>query len=257
MRKIRIVGFFLSVFFLLSSCNHGTRLSVCSVDYPTLRYLYADTFDYDMALEWFLPNNPYAEYSCAISLLNGELYVENPSESPTSFVEEFDNGYFVGLDLGEFDGWVKYYPYHSRLHEEDGIIVCKENCKGIIKVNSQRGYLLTGEYFQSKGNIYLINFSDDAWTWSEPILLDGYPLAYFISNDGFVYVVTDQNIVQITSNLEVEVIVQSELLASIGANSIVYKDDIIYCGSPMGIYSYSVSSNEEFWYPIHYDMIID
>lgn len=261
MRKNFLALFIAIATVCFTSCQYGQGLKVCSTDYPALKTLYPGEFDYALAQTWWLPDNPYADYSCNIRLLNGELYLESKATETTSFVAQFDNGYFVGLDLGEFDGWVKYYPYYSNLLEElPDTIVSVDNCKGIVKVGSQLGYVLTSCFSgttpeQSSGTVYKLTCEEGLWKWQDTISLSGAPLAYFVTEDLMIYIVTTRNIVCFSQDQQLHTIVESDLIAAIGANSIVYMDQTIYCGSPMGVYSYSISSQTETWYPINYQSL--
>ena len=124
--------------------------------------LYAGEFDREQANTWYLPENPYADNSCAVSIVDGALFISNAGIKQESHTVQFDLGYFVGVDLGGWDGWVKYHPYNSNvLSEAGGILVSNENCMAIVRQNNKKGYLLTGTHFPSTldapvGTLYVL-----------------------------------------------------------------------------------------------------
>ena len=220
-------------------------------------------FDEEKAMTWFL-DNPYSDYTCSVSNKNGELWISNQDHEKRAHIQQFNNGYFFGVDLGDYDGWVKYSPYNTSLTGDDFQVVSNENCCAIIQKDNQNGYILTGVRkllmdMTSKGSLYTVNYNDieKAWQWDKVISFDGFPLAYYYSPefDQF-YVVTDENILQIKNDNTVETVVSSNLIVQMGANSIVCIDDTLYCGSPAGVYSFNLSSKEEKWYPMEYEKYV-
>lgn len=246
----------------LSSCASKNTISVTSPDYPSLTKMIASSFDREQAQLATLPEYPYNDYQCVVSEENGVLCIRSQSQADGSYQKGFDNGYFLGVDMGEFDGWVKYYPYYTNVTGDSDVrLVSNENCCGIIKRNNQNGYILTGtrstlSTMPSAGSVYVIHYSQDvaAWTWETKISLDGFPIAYYFSEGAHqLLIVTDQSILRITEQNEVETLIKSDLIKQIHANSIVCMDGIIYCGSPLGVYSFDPSNGVEAWYPMDYE----
>ena len=264
MKKIISFVLFVSMIILpISSCSSANRLSVSSDDYPKLSHMTAGEFDEEKAMTWFL-DNPYSDYTCSVSNKNGELWISNQKLNNRSYIQQFNNGYFFGVDLGDYDGWVKYSPYNTALTGDDFQVVSNENCCGIISKDKQNGYILTGIRSHiiggdSKGSMYTVTYDDTikTWQWDKTISFEGFPMAYDFSseNDQF-YVVTDKNILRIKNDNTVETVVSSDLIPYIGANSIVCIDDVLYCGTPMGVYSYNMSTQEEKWYPMEYEKYV-
>lgn len=254
----------------LTACSpdKSNRLKVVSSDYPEIKYLISKEFDSELLSLWTSPNNPYQDYNCYISMENNDLCISNKAINTKMFLQQFNNGYFVGVNLGEFDGWVRYYPYYSN----DPIAgpsrtVTTENCCGIIPVDREHGYLLTyGEFlstetdlYEYRGVIYNLSYSYDKreWEWNILTSFDGIPYCYsYVQDNSILYVVIGKNIVSVDANGKLTVIVESELVEKIATNSIIYVDGLIYCGSPMGVYSYCVSTGQETWYPLDYELFI-
>ena len=264
-KKIKMHCVILILLFVIfvPSCSNSAPLLINSFDYPKLVQLKPGEFDSDIANDWY--SYEYAEYSCYVSINEGELLISNRTNETKVYTEMFNYGYFVGVDLGEFDGWVKYYPYNSiDLGETDGTLVVAENCAAIVKRSNVNGYLLTSDYGGIIGNddighAYELQYSTakDDWTYEIIGPLGGRPLnCFYVEEEDKLYVVTTQNIVVITNAKQIEIIVESNLIKSICPNSIVFLEGTLYCGSPFGIYRYNISTGEEIWYPVDYSKVV-
>ena len=232
------------------------RVRVHSSDYASLQYLEPGEFDREQSLYWNLPENPYHAYRCHISVSEEGLLISNQSGRQETYLTQFDNGYFIGVDLGEFDGWVRYVPYFSTLPEAgDSVLVSDENCRGILAKDRRNGYLLTGDALAMTGSIYLLQCSDagDQWTWKLLAALEELPLACtYEKEQELLYVVTSGSILSVSADQQVSTLVRSGMFNEIGANSVVFYEDSFWCGSPMGVYRYCVQTGEEIWYPMDY-----
>lgn len=261
-RNARLLVIFLCFCFLFVSCDakNTNVLSVVSHDYSWLKELHSGEFDEDLARVWTQNENPHRENHCYVTVEDGTICVNNKSDISTTYLMQFNYGYFIGVNLGEHDGWVKFHKYNSNVTSNgEGILVANENCCGIIKNDMYSGYLLTVDYWELSdltGRIYAIQTSQESktWEWVKLASFEGYPYNCLASQeDECIYIVTDRSIISVSFTGSVNTIIQSDLLRKIGANSIVILDDIFYCGSPMGVYCYDKNSGIETWYPMDYN----
>ena len=167
--KWRIAALLIGLVLLLTSCSRHNNLKVSidgeekiliSKEYDEELYIYKDT------------------QKAAVKINSGKIIVKlvEPTNSGILCV---NNGYFVGVNIGEFDGWVKYFPYYSDLTDMTaGKTVVHDNWLEFIKINNNLGYAIT--YTQSilgngNGSIYLLELIDSEWTWSLFASLDFIP----------------------------------------------------------------------------------
>ena len=254
------------------SCVSKTGLEVKSSDFNLTR-MQPKAFNKDEAYDWFTPDNSYLDYYCFVSVEDGKLCVNcHESAYPSVFHMEFDCGYFVGVDLGEWDSWIYYYPYHSNMIDEDPsvsppVLVSTESCKGFIKIDNRHGYLLTGPQHidiltapvSEEGTLHELRYSEEMekWTWKEQLSFTGSPLAFFYSeDDSMLYIATTKNILAVKNFDQVEILVESDIIGSIGVNSLVCLEGVFYCGSAMGVYSFDPEKNTETWYPANYEEML-
>ena len=263
MKKISAILSTLFVILLAVSCTSKNRVKVLSADYPELRYLEPGEFDEKLSWKWNLNENPYNSYACGVGVQDGTLTVNNTGRSQKSYTEGFDGGYFLGVDYGEFDGWVRYYPYYSTYPETgDSQMVVEENCRSIVKLDLQTGLLLTAqsggilvEHTEDYGSIFLLQFDSTTlkWSWEKVAKTHGAPRVICEACDekGW-YIATDYELVFLTADYKATTLISGSLISKIGANSIINLDGKIWCGSPMGIYCFDMHTQSEVWYPMDY-----
>ena len=254
-----IIAFLICIISLLSltACHQRPeRIKVFSSDYDSLKYLEEGPFDKEQLSNWYHSEHLYDGYTCYVSISNGKLCISNQNVQPQSFLQQFDNGYFIGVDLGEFDGWVKYYPYFSQYPESGNeALVSTENCCGIIAQDRRNGYILTYKALTSFGTVYKIHYSEEnsKWEWEVLKSFETTPLAFWYQKDqDILYIATSGTIVSISNDSRVSTIVQSEILSDIDVNSIVYDNNSFWCGSSLGVYRYCIEEKTEKWYPMDY-----
>ena len=263
MKKLSVILGTLFAILLIVSCASKNRVKVLSTDYPELRYLEPGEFDEKLSWKWNLNENPYNSYACGVGVQDGTLTVNNTGRSQKSYTEGFDGGYFLGVDYGEFDGWVRYYPYYSTYPETgDSQMVVEENCRSIVKLDLQTGLLLTAqsggilvEHTEDYGSIFLLQFDSTTlkWSWEKVAKTHGAPRAICEACDenGW-YIATDYELVFLTADYKATTLISGSLISKIGANSIINLDGKIWCGSPMGIYCFDMHTQSEVWYPMDY-----
>jgi hypothetical protein len=133
MKKIALVLLIIFPLLTTSSCNDIRTLEINSPELG-IENLVEDKLNV---------KDVYIRIFYSVSIKNETLYVEKHVGSPKSEIVAVDGGYYIGVDLGEFAGWVSYCPYMTYFNK-DGIIVVSENCRGLIKIDKKRVLLLTG-----------------------------------------------------------------------------------------------------------------
>lgn len=248
---------------LLEGCNcENKKLCVYSIDYYNLREIKEGKFDYDIARKWYLDENPYRECACYILIRNSNLVIENRYENNGVDVYKGDYGYFIGVDDGVYDGWVRYYPYNSGAMKYESSIVANENCKGIVMINREKGYIITCNLFETGSNIgsvYELTCDNDkkTWEWTRAVTIKDYPLvSAYCEEDELLYVITDNSILSIDYKHNIHILKNTDFPAKVAPNSAVVFGGNLYCGSPMGIYEFEIDSGKEHWYPMNYSKYV-
>ena len=201
-------------------------------------------------------------YSCKLTMENNKVVVHKLDNFEPLFVEMFDNGYFVGIKLGEWDGWVRYYPYHTNLTDEDSMIVAQEGCCGIIPDPDDRhkGYIITngGEYGNGNGKVYGLTLEnlERKWQWYLIGSIEGSPTAYhYLQDKKQLLIATTKAIISLSEeNDQIEVIANLDYLR-MEPTSIVLLDNKVWCGLSAGFLTYDLSTHEETWYFIDWNTV--
>ena len=196
-------------------------------------------------------------YCCKVKMKNDEVVIQRLEKMDDVFVQQCCNGYLVGLNLGEWDGWVRFYPYRSSLLERDPEVVLLRNCRGFIAEPGDRskGYILTEEE-GGEGGIYEITFDEASEDWECTLIgtFDGPPHDYWYDTaEHTIFIATLQAIVSVSTDTHrIKTIVRSETLR-IEPTSIVVCGDKIWCGLAAGFWTYDMSTREETWYFVDWD----
>ena len=266
--RVLTMAMVLILLFLLSACSWGApTLSVISYDYEGLHTMRAGEIDKRMLELWsYIEINPYYGYMCHISEKNGMLFVSSDWEYDDTFIMCGNNGYFVGVDIGEFDGWVTYYPYYSVFAPEivgEPRMVAGENCRGLIGIDDRNGYALTGlaHLFTDRGALYRLSLpeGESDWTWSKVADLPGCPRAYDYHEEAqTVYIVTSQELLALsTVDDSLTVLADLDPWRHSGVTSVVALDGKVYVGMGMGIYEYDLATGQSLWYPLDFEKYVD
>lgn len=240
MKIIKRLTIILFAVVFLASCRSGANEIEVTGDISGVEKLYASEYSFDRDAE------PYF-----VSTVNNKLSLSNKRGDPKySHVMPGDNGYFVGITIGEFDGWVRYYPYYSfdPLVAGQEKVICEENCQGFIKIDNKNAYMFTGlalvttEY----GKVYKLNYSDETdWTCNQIFEVDSVIIGSVYSN-GTAYFITYNNLYSISADDEI-----SEPLLDVSQNSltsITALDGIIYVGTFGGVLGYNQSTGDVTFY---------
>lgn len=235
----------------LSACREiPSQIDVVSIDYPSMKCLQEGTFNPEIESKWWYIKNPYHDYVTSVSVVNGQLCLGNQIESRQSYLQCFDNGYFMGVDIGEFDGWVKYCPYFSLLPEAGREkLVSEQNCRGIIARDHRNGYILTSQ------SLYAMNCENENYQWEWRLIEsfdNGVRTYLYLNEQDVLYVVTAGSIVSVSADFQTTTIVESDILRYMETNSIVFYEGSLWCGASTGVYRYCFETDEERWYPVDY-----
>ncbi len=252
-----------------SACTseHADTLAVKSIDYDGLTELTAAEPDEEMIKNWSLiSQNPYVDYICYLTVSGESLVVSNFHDSPNTFMtHRTTNGYFLGVDVGEFDGWVKYFPYYSAVAPEivgSSRDVVNENCRGFVEDWSRNVYLFTwdyaGLYSPGSGVIYELRLPslDGEWEWKQVAEVAGKPLFFEYDRENkIIYVVSSMELVAFSLE-DYSVTTLSDLSLWGAATSMVRIDNKLYIGMAMGIYEYDLATADTKWYPMDYSKYV-
>lgn len=258
----RIVAVFFSLLLLLSSCQNKEKT------------LLADSFGYNRPLELKaaeidseqiknLVGTEFEEYLCYVNESDGKLIISKFDEIKESHIMAGNNGYFIGVDLGEFDGFIEYRSYHSAWSEDwDPPVkstsekVIPENCRGFVKADNTYGYALTGysHMFTDNGAIYKLTFptASTAYTCIKICELSSNPRAYTYDKESeTAYIATANELLSLSLKDDtVKELADLSHLSSLVGRSMVSIDGNIYIGMCTGIFEYDTKTNKTTWYPL-------
>lgn len=186
----------------------------------------------------------------AVMEMDSDKIIVKLVEPTSSGILCVNNGYFVGVNVGEFDGWVKYFPYYSDLTDmTGGTTVIHENWVDFIKIDNSFGYVIT--YIPSilgngSGSIYTLELIESEWTWNLFASLDFIPCSVTMVNDNMI-IAGKGTIVEVDDVGTINTIVKSDILTY--PDSIVVLNGRYYCVDSIGIYEYDTSDSTEKWFP--------
>ena len=283
MKKTVIVILIILSLLIASSCSAPNTIEVTSKDYPKLTKMEPEKFDFEEEMEREiadLNDENFVYRVCYLTVEDDSLRVENNVDYfRTTQEETFNFGYLVGVNIGEFDGWVRWFPYHTSHYPEGesqkSILLSKENYSFIIKEDNDNAFIVC--------EIPIFGVNKDGETSGETIVYDfdviwdkndgeaGYDIscteiarfagavtAYYLSEeDRCIYFATDMSIVKMTFDGKFEELVWIDYFHTIGVNSIVKFEGELYCGSARGIYRFNPDTGEDFWYPMDYEKYAD
>ncbi len=251
---------------LLSACGQTERIAVTSVDYPELKAMRAGELNLERweRVTYDMPHDPYRDYACTVSVRDGKLFIENRRDYVMTCSVDFGSGSIVGLNRGEFDGWVRYFRDGTNWGEgkDDSKLLIPENCRGLIDVEYEYGWILTGlaHMGTDEGAVYRYWCSDDhKEQFVEKIAdLDACPLAHFYDEEGgTLYIVTGGKIYSVNEQNELTCLTPDTVLVEkLYTTSIVYHDGVIFCGGAMGLYRLDPTTGEETFFPMNYEKYV-
>ena len=283
MKKTVIVILIILSLLIASSCSAPNTIEVTSKDYPKLTKMEPEKFDFEEEMEREiadLNDENFVYRVCYLTVEDDSLRVENNVDYfRTTQEENFNFGYLVGVNIGEFDGWVRWFPYHTSHYPEGespkSILLSKENYSFIIKEDNDNAFIVceiptfgVNKDGETSGETVVYDF-DVIWdkddsdagydiSCTEIARFSGAVTAYYLSEeDRCIYFATDMSIVKMTFDGKTEELVWIDYFHTIGVNSIVKFEGELYCGSALGIYRYNPETGEDFWYPMDYEKYAD
>lgn len=252
------------ILFLPSCAPKPETLDVISEDYPRLKEMIAQEPNAEIIENWSDGDNPYLDYTCFLSMENDEIHVSN--QQPQWNQEEskvlFLNGsyYLIGLNLGEFEGWIALFrdTYYAQAEGTDmskleNQLIADENYCGFIELSYTEILCLTGLAHMSTdyGHIYRMTYDEETRTWSWALFADlgSMPLAYYYAQETqTVYVATRTQLLSVDRSGNVTVLFESELWQYMWATSMIRKDRYLYIGMCMGIYRFDLETGTATWF---------
>lgn len=279
MKKTVIVIMLILSLLISASCSEPNTIEVTSKDYPKLTKMEPEKFDFEEEMEREiadLNDENFVYRVCYLTVEDDSLRVENNVDYfRTTQEETFNFGYLVGVNIGEFDGWVRWFPYHTSHYPEGespkSILLSKENYSFIIKEDNDNAFIVceiptfgANKDGETSGKTVVYDF-DVIWdkndgeagydiSCTEIARFAGAVTAYYLSEeDRCIYFATDMSIVKMTFDGKTEELVWIDYFHTIGVNSIVKFEGELYCGSARGIYRFNPDTGEDFWYPMDYE----
>ena len=266
--------FLLCISCCLPSCSAKDRLEVVSEDFPNLRYLKAGEYDEEEIRNsiWIDPYVEYKDYKhlYMVSENDGQLMISEGIgyEFSKSKVAACDNGYFVAVNLGEYDSWVEYYDYRMGWHEEFPepvrTLVTNDYPFKFEMIDRHNMFLITYRYdADSDSNwdpsmktvifkLWLSDLDSD-WQWEEmPKTMAGDPQASFYDSESKVlYLATREGLFAYDDKGNITSYeIPKDLWGYMAITSVVRIDDMIYVGTYFGIYAQPIDGNASAWYPL-------
>ncbi|MBE6684007.1 MAG: hypothetical protein E7595_07705 [Ruminococcaceae bacterium] len=197
---------------------------------------------------------------------DGEIYLEEYSES-YSYVCNLNMRYLVGIDCGEFDGWVSVIEYDSNRNEEaKNERLLNENCRGFLKEkvqaeykgksywtdNNDKAYIFTGlaHLTIDKGKIYKFENKKDGYSCELFADLGSSPDAFLLDN-GNIIVATNKALLSVDPAGNITTLFSADYWRDLGITSMVKLGESYYIGTFSGILEYRIADKSIVWYPYY------
>lgn len=217
----------------------------------------------EIDIQWMRNRHYGGETNCyqgpryEIYLREGELCLREYIEKD-AMVFNCNYRYLIGIELGEFDGWVAVNDYYSNSdmfeHEEQKVII-KDNCVGFLtKEFGERDnvYIFTGLSHMAitRGKIYKFKNNEHDYEVNEFVDLNAEPLAFLMDGEDII-VVTSRAFLRVKPDGKIETISDEEYWSALCANSIVKHNGCYYIGAESGILEYRINGGKITWYPYY------
>ena len=278
-KKTAIILILIALLIITTSCSAPNTIEVTSNDYPKLTKMEPGEFDRDLYYDAVIAYYKWRDYSCYVSVENGELCVSNrkadTSDTKSAF---FSDGYLVGTDFGEFSGWLRWFLQEDLIYPEDGTptvtetILSDHNCRFIIKPTRYSDYafvvldtICMMSNVEDDTEIYKFERVSDGLGYDYSLAfeklaaLDGECTAYLnCEEEECIYFATDRGITKLNYDGTVEKIVEDENFQYMyQITSIVIYDGEFYCGTALGIYRYNPETGDSLWYPMDFEKYVE
>lgn len=236
MKHLNLLFVLLLIF--LSSCSSGKTLKVYRDDLAP-EVLKEGTISFELAEK---------QFNCYLSLHDeNKILVQETLESKKTHFATVNYIYYIGVDHGEFGGWVGY-GVHFEDFSKSGKVIIEEQCQGLIKVDNEKVLLLTGlsHLVTDKGKLYLLERGEI----QEIFDFKSCPQVYFLENETL-YIRTTDKIYSYKLNEEPVVLYEfKDDEKYMYSNSMAKIDQSLFLGCLNGILEYQMDTKEKYWYPV-------
>lgn len=236
MKHLKLFSLLLLIF--LSSCSSGKTLKVYRDDL-TPEVLKEGTISFEIEEKPFY---------CYLSV-HGEnkILVQETLESKNTHFAAVNYIYYIGVENGEFGGWVGY-GVHFEDFSKSGKVIIEEQCQGLIKVDNEKVLLLTGlsHLVTDEGKLYLLEGGEI----QELFDFKSCPQVYYWENETLYIRTTDKIYSYKLDEEPVELYEFKDDEKYTYSNSMVKIDQSMFLGSLNGILEYQMDTKETFWYPV-------
>ena len=183
----------------------------------------------------------------SVSVKGDRVYIGEAARPSDTKQLQVWNGYFTGIDYGEFGGGLDFTSVEGTYKLLD------ENVVDFIAVD-KKYYVLTGlaHLGMDRGKMYRLDFMDYNGRWAAKEILDlqSCPLAYYLDNNNVIYMVTYDSLLHIRDEKISKVLVKDAFWRGLYPNSVLYLDGRLVIGMWGGVYTYQLSTGQQRWYPI-------
>lgn len=272
MKKMRVVSLVLAVCSLalaLSSCG-GDTLTVNSKNFESLE---AKEVDVQWLKNRFVAGDVENAYNGPIFLLNerdGVIYLEECDANSFSHSVHTNYHYLIGVDHGEWGGWVSMYI--TELNEDKTKAIGREmrliddTCLGFLNDKIWREYedysgwydnldvvyIFTGSLMVDEGMIYKFSITGyDDYECKPFVELDSNPNAFMMDGRNIVVATNTNGLLTIDPDGNVTELFTSDYWEYLHPTSIVKVDNAYYVGTYSGILKYNIDTDDAVWYPYY------
>ncbi len=181
---------------------------------------------------------------------NGAIWVTSDIPDNNHYLMEMNNGYFMGVDLGEFGGHCRLYEYFI---DDKGELINENNCYGLFKKDLNNGYLLAGKWNSKTtggSELYKLTLTDDGWKSEAIAEFESTPrCTLHVPESDILFVVTWNKLLEIDlMDGTVYTLCTHKAIKEGGTNSIVMLNGRIYIGAAQGILEYDLETGDAVWY---------
>ena len=273
-----LLSLLLCVSALLFACGtdeqHKT-LTVYSDDYPGLTSLAEvswEEYEKEELSQWYDPHYRHHNHGCYVTVKDGNLIVSDTI--PDSMIKTFfgRSGYFFGVSMHVYDGWVRYSPYRDYEFTDRQVLITNHHCEGFVEIDDQNAFLmtfneyaLTEEEREASGSLYRLTYvgGDDPTQWWKWEVIATFPerpkTGYYDHETKLLYLVVynrrkgNDCLYSVTEDGTITRILEATWLFDLQPFSMVKQGNSIFFGSQPGILEYRLHTVEEHWYQMDYD----
>lgn len=222
--------------FLTSCSQDSCKVKVLSMDYGITEYSGVLLNEEGITLE-----NVQSDI-IFVDEYRGTLVLSSYQREVNAYAVMGRYGYFTGLDLGEFDGWLRFSQYHSDITEKEDTIIAREQCLGFKEVSGGDILTCTRSAEGFTGYVYRLHYvgedKNGHWEWGKYATIDDYIIDFTCDADENVYVIALSGLWIIDKDGNMEELISGEWWYEITPTSLVILEDIVYIGCDRGFMRY-------------------